>query len=553
MRFVGLLLWPAALALGIAAETAAFRWDEPERWLPDLAVGLTFIACGLLAWNHSRGPAALLAATGVTWFLGNFSADLLYLHRGPLVHLIVAYAGWRPRSRLDLAIAAVGYVAAIVTPVWQSEVTSLVLAAALVAVAARGYAVAAGPARRERLVALQAALAVGAALVAGATLLGTIPAVHVYEAVLVAVAAWLFARLRDQATSVVADLVVELGEARSGTLRDRLARALGDRTLMVGYWSREAGAYLDDAGDTLALPEPGSGRTATRVEREGMPFAVLVHDEVVLRDPGLVAAVASATRLSASNVALRAEVYGQAQELVASRRRLLAAADDERRLLEARLREGPQRRLEDLAQALPPQGGERLERARIQVTRTLDDLQELARGLHPRELVEAGLPGALASLAERALVPVRLEVGAGRLSDELEATVYFMCAEALANVAKYASASSARIEVAASDSRVRVVDRRRRDRRRGPGPRHGAPGHGRPRRSRRRRADRDQPAGRWDAPRRRHPARRRGALTLLGVADPVPPVGGPSLHVRQGIGRAGLQHIHVEVALRQSS
>ena len=66
---------------------------------------------------------------------------------------------------------------------------------------------------------------------------------------------------------------------------------------------------------------------------------MLVHDTAVLRDASVVAAVASATRLSASNVALREEVRAQAQELVASRRRLLAAADDERRRLEARLRE----------------------------------------------------------------------------------------------------------------------------------------------------------------------------------------------------------------------
>jgi hypothetical protein len=66
VRVVGLLLWPGAVALGVSAEAAAFRSDEPERWLPDLAVGLTFIACGLLAWRHSRGPAALLAATGAS-------------------------------------------------------------------------------------------------------------------------------------------------------------------------------------------------------------------------------------------------------------------------------------------------------------------------------------------------------------------------------------------------------------------------------------------------------------------------------------------------------
>ena len=98
-----------------------------------------------------------------------------------------------------------------------------------------------------------------------------------------------------------------------------------------------------------------------------------------------------------------------------------------------------------------------LERARTQLSRTLDDLHELARGLHPRELTETGLRGALASLAERAPVPVELDVRVERLPDELEATVYFVCAEALVNIAKYASASCARLEVAAREGLVIAV------------------------------------------------------------------------------------------------
>ena len=469
MRRVGLLVWPAAVGLGVASESAAFSWDDPGRWLPDLLVGLAFIACGLLAWERRgvHGAGALFAATGVSWFLGNFSADLLYLHRGFLVHLVLAYPGWRPRSRLDLVAIAVAYAVAIAAPVSQSEVATIATALALVAVAARGYGVAVGPARRERLTALQAAAALGAVLVGGAAARLAVPggdaadpALLAYQAVLVAVAVGLYARLRDPAASAIADLVVELGETRSGTLRDRLAQALGDPTLEVGYWSADAGGHFDHAGRELALPDPASGRSATRVEREGLPFAVLVHDAAVLRDPALVEAVASATRLSASNVALRAEVEARAGDLRASRRRLLVAADRERRRLEARLREGPERRLVEQQDALANAGGPNnanLERARTQLSRTLDDLHELARGLHPRELTETGLRGALASLAERAPVPVELDVRVERLPDELEATVYFVCAEALVNIAKYASASCARLEVAAREGRVIAV------------------------------------------------------------------------------------------------
>lgn len=263
MRGVGLLVWPAAIGLAVVSESAAFSWDEPGRWVPDLLVGLAFVACGVLAWERrgAHGAGALLAATGVSWFLGNFSADLLYLHRGFLVHLILAYPGWRPRSRLDLVAIGLAYAVAIAAPILQSEAATFVFALALVAVAARGYGVAVGAARRERLSALQAAAALGAVLIggAGARLANpggdaADPALLAYQAVLVAVAVGLYARLRDPAASMVADLVVELGETRSGTLRDRLARALGDPTLAVGYWSPEARGHFDHAGRELVLP-----------------------------------------------------------------------------------------------------------------------------------------------------------------------------------------------------------------------------------------------------------------------------------------------------------
>jgi signal transduction histidine kinase len=482
----------AAVALGVAAESAAFRWDEPGRWIPDLTVGLAFVAFGLLALARRRAPEAglLLAATGVAWFLGNFWSDLLYLHRGPLVHLVIAYPGWRPRSPLDAAAVVAGYAAAVVTPVWQSEGATIALAIALVAVAAVGQVRAEGAARRERLTGLVAAGALALVLAGGAVARLAVadgdavePALHAYEAVLVAVAAWLYVRLRRDPAPAVADLVIELGETRSGTLRDRLAGVLGDPSLALGYWSPDARAYLDEAGEPLALPAPGSGRSATEVERESEPFAVLVHDAATLRDPALVEAVASATRLSASNIELQAEVRARAGELFASRRRLLVAADDERRRLEERLRGGAERRLVALRESLvgdgtgaeqparssidPParagddelasSGSGHLERARAELAHTLDQLHELARGLHPRELAEAGLPGALAALADRAALPVEVDVRAGRLSPEVEAAVYFVCAEGLANVAKYASAARVELTVEASDGHVSVL------------------------------------------------------------------------------------------------
>ena len=107
----------AAVVLGLAAEAVAYDWDAPERWLPDLVVGWTMLGAGIVVWavRRARGAAVLFMVTGVTWFVG-FTAATLYLHRGPLVHLLVAFAGWRPRTRLDAAAIVVGYVAAVVAP-----------------------------------------------------------------------------------------------------------------------------------------------------------------------------------------------------------------------------------------------------------------------------------------------------------------------------------------------------------------------------------------------------------------------------------------------------
>jgi signal transduction histidine kinase len=468
MRWFQVLFWLAAIGLGVAAEWAAFSWDEPRRWLPDLVVGLTFLGCGWAAWTirGERATGALLAATGGTWFLGNFLPEALYLHRGPLVHLLLTYSGWRPRSRLDAAAVAIGYVVAVATPVWRSDVATIVLALALVAVAGYGYLVASGRARRARLVALQSAAVLGVVLAGGAAARLAVPAgdavdpaLLAYQAVLCGIAVWLLTRLPRLEQAAVADLVVEL-ETRSGTLRERLARALGDPTLELGYWSTEATAYLDDTGAALAIPGPDGDRSATFVEREGARFVVLVHDAAILGDPALVEAVAAATRLAASNVALQEEVRAQLAELTASRRRLLVAADDEGRRLEARLRDGPERRLAGLAEILgrvrSEADDEHVDHARNQLALTLEELHQLARGLHPRELAEAGLPGALAALAERAPVPVQVDVRVEHVPDEIAATVYFVCAEALANVAKYASAARATIDVAPRNGRLRV-------------------------------------------------------------------------------------------------
>jgi signal transduction histidine kinase len=476
----------AGVALGLTAEWVGFGWGDPRHWIPDLAVGWTLIGCGLVASRRrpeSRiGP--LLAATGFIWFVGNFAqvgvaavawvaAYLVYLHRGPLVQLVLTYPSGRPTSRLVRAAIAAGYAAAVVTPIWDSEAATILLAGLLVAVCAREFVRSVGGARRARLIALQAAA--GLSLVLAATAAARLllppgevsgPSLLVYEAALCVLAAGLLAGLLSAPwdRAAVTDLVVELGEARSGTVRGELSRVLGDPSLEIGYWLPDRAGFVDAEGRVLSLPDAGSGRSVTTVEREGQPVAVLVHDPAVLEDPGLLEAVTSAAQLAAANARLRAEVQARVVDLGASRRRILAARDEERRRLERRLHEGAEAQLAKLAvtlrrgqgSAAGKQTRDQIGRAEEQLVRTLEELRRLARGLHPRVLAEHGLTDALAALAKGFPLPVQINVTGSQLPERVVVVAYFVCAEALANAAKHAAAARVAVAVTVSEDRLWV-------------------------------------------------------------------------------------------------
>src|SRR5215211_1515262 len=113
-----LLLGLGATSVGLGAEGTRFAWDEPVLWLPDLLVGWATVACGLIAiWRRPSGTGALLIGAGLTWFLGNLAAlnstllawlaaHALYLHRGVLIHAVLAFPGWRPPRLVGRAVVA---------------------------------------------------------------------------------------------------------------------------------------------------------------------------------------------------------------------------------------------------------------------------------------------------------------------------------------------------------------------------------------------------------------------------------------------------------------
>jgi signal transduction histidine kinase len=400
--------------------------------------------------------------TGFAWFAGNFSSQALYLHRGPLLHLALSDRDGRLRGRASRAVAVAGYAAAVVAPLYRDERVTLAISVLLLAFAlVRG-------ARDARILPATVALVLAATAVARLAF-NTSDALHAtlltYDFAMCALAGGVpLALVRGRPGAAVTDLVVELGDRREDSVRARLARALGDPMLEVAYRLGEGGRYVDAAGRPIVLPTPGSGARVTRVEWGGEVVAALVHDAAVLDDDRLAVAVASAAGLAATNARLQAEVRQQVLELRSSRRRLLRVGDDERRGLEQRLRDGAERRLGAAVAALTPvrpgsAAAERtpgLERARDLLARSLEDLRRLAAGLHPRDLADGGLPAALASLAERAPLPIELTVPAERVTAEVELTAYFVCSEALTNVAKYAAASRASVSVTVGQAVLRV-------------------------------------------------------------------------------------------------
>jgi signal transduction histidine kinase len=155
-------------------------------------------------------------------------------------------------------------------------------------------------------------------------------------------------------------------------------------------------------------------------------------------------------------------------ELTTSRARIVAAADAARRRLERDLHDGAQQRLVSLvlqlraAQAAVPPGAlaEELEAATEELTGALDELRELARGIHPAVLAEGGLRPALRMLARRSAVPIRLDVRIeDRPPEPVEVAAYYVVAEALTNTTKYAEATAVDVEVDVDDGMLRLVVR----------------------------------------------------------------------------------------------
>jgi signal transduction histidine kinase len=474
----------------------------------ELAAGWSLVAAGLLfrARHRTNRFGILLFAAGLAWFLPELSNPRVGAAVGftvglvgfvacvPLVaHAALAYPTGKLRSRLEVAVVAFSYTGAILllgllpTAVFDPKATgcfqcppNLVLIRGDDGIfdtfnryglrAGIGWLAALGALLMWRLVRSSHAAAVVFPVLVPATAYLALVAwgfqhslargilgndsldqrLWRYEAAALAALALGvgLTLLRERhARASVARYVVELGQMpRPGAVRDALAEALGDPALELAYRRSESGAYVDAAGRPTEV-DRGPGRAVTPLVRGETPIAVLVHDERLLDQFGLVEEVLTAARLAVENEQLQAEVRAQLEELRASRARIVEAGDAERRRLERDLHDGAQQSLLALsydlrlAQAAPADGDPEvaalLASASDEAQGALDQLRDLAHGIYPAILTEAGLYAALTTLADTA--PLVIELGdlpQERYAAPVETAAYVTAAEAVEDAAE---------------------------------------------------------------------------------------------------------------------
>jgi signal transduction histidine kinase len=504
-----LLLWP----LGIAAEVVAFVFlfrDSDHVTAVDVvnrSVGGSFVACGLIAWQRRRdsriGP--LMTLTGFVFLseavLSGVDSSVAYTvsqwsgnwWTPFFAALVLSFPSGRITSRIDGAvIGAFVFGTVVLQLVWlfflpfppgkenvflispDADLANVIdrfessfnatVGLVLAVLAITRWLRAAPPLRRLLLPSLAGGLTalvlvvqIYYDLITGEFIRSS---QQITAVLLVSVPlAFLFGMLHQQlARAGMADLVVALQRApESRRLGQALGRALGDPSLVLAYWLPRFDSYVDSEGHPVALPQEGSGRATTFVDNDGRHIAALVHDSALAHQPDLLEVVCAAANVALERERLQAELEARVIELQASRERIVAAGDAERRRLERNLHDGAQQRLVAIALQLSllkgriesdPATAEKLAgTAADELALSLAELRELARGIHPAVL-ERGLAAALDSLAARATVPTKvLFEMSGPLPQPVELAAYFVASEALANVAKYAQASAVSMRV----------------------------------------------------------------------------------------------------------
>lgn len=502
-----------AFALALTSEAVRVELGEPlvvaflGNWIT-----LSYVLGGLLAW--SRRPTSrfgpLMIVAGFVNFLVTLSwttSDVAFTVGQALdlvppvvfLHVFLAYPSGRLQGRFERALVMTAYATAIGLQLFRMaaggfgpnnllELTTnpeaglavmrvQLLTVSVGCLAGVGVLLArrlrTGRPLRRSLALLVDVFGVGLVMIAALFLSHVFqgPATHqlrwaTFAALGLAPVVFVAGLLHDRlARSSVGELLVELhSDPAPAELRDRLARALRDPSLTLAYWLPDFGTYVDLYGKAVELPAPDDRRATTRIDREGGHVAALLHDPALNDEPELLDAVTAAAGMALENGRLHAELRARLEELRGSRARIVDAGQTERKRLERNLHDGAQQRLIALSLELglweerlqgDHEAKMRLDQARREIATSLEELRDVARGLHPAVVSGHGLEVALEQLAARGPVPVRLTVEvATRLPERLEVAAFYLVSESLANIGKHANATSATVDVSRSDGRV---------------------------------------------------------------------------------------------------
>lgn len=506
----------AIMVVGVVG--ASVRGDSVLQLVPLFSAGALFVIAGLVAAGRRPESVSgrLLSATGLAWLgaqtllvipnalAATVALALLPLSLAFLAHLSLAFPNGLA-SRAERVIVAVPYALVVVAipvldfgdctdcarnvfgidtdrgfgRVWYATLMLVATGTALcfLTVLVRRWRRGSVAARRVLLPVVPGACLFAVVYVSALlselglpTGLGARGALVALVLLALAPVVFLGGLLRARlARGHVGRLVVELGDVSpGGALREALARALGDPTVEVAYWLAERSGYVDGQGQAMSLPSGDGHRAVTFIERSGKPVGALIHDAALRDDPAHVDAVCAAAGLALENERLHAEVLARLEEVRASRARIVEAGDAARKRVERNLHDGAQQRLVSLSLAIGmarsklgtgavSDAEDLLGQASQEATCAIKELRELARGLHPAILSEVGLVAAVQSVAERSPVPVEVRASTnGPLCDSVEATAYYVVAESLTNVAKYARASSVQVRIEHCGDRLRV-------------------------------------------------------------------------------------------------
>jgi signal transduction histidine kinase len=391
-----------------------------------LLLGWSFIGTGLYAWDRrpENGTGALMVAVGFSWFLGTLvtaNSELVFtfgllvnnLFYAVLLHLLLAFPSGRLETRSHKRLAGASYFVAV----------GLGVPVMLFAETAKDE-VCGCP---QNLLMVQDSVTTSEIL----GLVQILPALYLFVA--------------------VGRVCIRRWRAAEGPERAALSPMIGAGIVMlvVAGVQIAAGAANQDGPEQYFF-------FAALAAMAAVPFGFLV---------GLLRSKTAGLELE--NVRLDAALRARVEELRASRARIVQASDTARRQLERDLHDGAQQRLVALALDLklargkldsdPAAAGELLDASIEELAEATKELRTLARGIHPALLTDRGLGPALEAVASRAPIPVEVApVPEMRLPGPVESAAYFVVAEALTNVSKYANATHAEVNVTRSNGKLVV-------------------------------------------------------------------------------------------------